>query len=161
MKIQKAKGDAAENELLEYLHSVGIDAELNLIYSLRYDYDIIARNVNHSTLKDEVLTFECKHDSMASRTGNIAIEYHNSKQDKPSGINTTSANLWAHKVDGQIWLIGTNKLREFIATNTPHKTIIGGGDENANLYLYKTYVFTNTCTKLESIKCWDDLLLLL
>jgi len=41
-------------------------------------------------------TIEIKFETTPIRTGNVAIELHNSDLDEPSGINATKANLWVH-----------------------------------------------------------------
>jgi hypothetical protein len=125
--------------------------------SLRYEYDIYATHIN----TDKELTFEVKNDVMASRTGNVAVEFHNSKQDKPSGIDRTTALFWTHKLDADIWIISVAKLREFLKKEIPHRIIIGGGDDNANLYLYKKDIFQDACTNIKDITCLNDLLSLL
>lgn len=87
---------------------------------------------------------EVKYDKMSKKTGNMAIEYWNSKQDKPSGITSTLAKFWAHIVFDKgtnvmkVYMAEVSKLREWIAKHAPLKKIKGGGDDNADLLIYKT-----------------------
>jgi len=93
------------------------------------------------TLNDDFI--EVKFDKMSKKTGNIAIEYWNSKQDKPSGITATMAKFWAHIVfdkgtdNMKVYMTEVSKLRTWIVKHAPFKKIKGGGDDNADLLIYK------------------------
>lgn len=99
------------------------------------EYDIEAKLVGRT------FTIETKFDLYESLSGNIAIEFHNPKVGKPSGINATKADLWVHVVkDGtgyQAWVARVDKLKEYIRTHKPHRVIDRGGDNNASIYLYR------------------------
>ncbi len=82
-------------------------------------------------------TIEVKYDVMGARTGNIALEFWNSKAEKPSGIVASQATLWAHIFDGGVYIVSVLDLRVFLQNNKPLRIIFSGGDNNANLYLYK------------------------
>lgn len=156
MLKSKKQGDIVEDALIEHLISIGLDAKKNLVHSLRYEYDVEVDLTfsSHGTAHKlgHRLTFECKNDVMASQTGNVAIEYHNSKKNEPSGISATKATFWVHKIDDDIWICSVDKLKQFIDTAVPVKKITSGGDKNANLYIYKIEDFTNQCKKLEEFK---------
>src|SRR6185295_17990226 len=103
MLKDKKRGDEAEEELIEFLNNniqaVGL-AGKNEDYNKRYLYDV---SMDISVCSHELvtktgstLTFEVKNDIMAKRTGNVAIEHHNCKQDKPSGLMATEAHFWCH-----------------------------------------------------------------
>jgi hypothetical protein len=82
-------------------------------------------------------TTEVKYDVMASKTGNVAIEIRNTKQNKPSGIAGTRADLWCHTLEDEVWLGNVNEIRLYIAQNKPERTIKNAGDGNATVLLYK------------------------
>ena len=83
---------------------------------------------------------ELKIDYMSARTGNIAIEFRNSKKNIPSGINITKADVWSHAyVYEDAWhcmFVKVKDLKEYINNNPPHKIIFGGGDKNSDMYIY-------------------------
>jgi hypothetical protein len=95
---------------------------------------------------------------MAVRTGNIALEYFNSKSMKPSGITATKADWWVHKIDGELWIIRVSDLLNFTKTEKPVRMISRGGDDNADLLLYQIETFTSVARKLSSITSWEELL---
>lgn len=82
---------------------------------------------------------EVKYDIYAARSGNIAIEFYNSKLGEASGIDATEADIWAHVLSDphSIWFSSVKKLKEFIKSNKPFRVITAGGDDNASMYLYK------------------------
>lgn len=152
MLKSKQCGDEAEDELIAHLQNICcLSAEKNLTHSLRYFYDVQCVCDKTEKTPESLLTFEVKHDKMASKTGNVAVEHHNSKQDKPSGIMATQAHLWCHKINGVIWVCSVSKLKEFMETTKPLKKIIGGGDKNSNMYIFKIEQFISICKKLEDL----------
>lgn len=93
-------------------------------------YDILTLN--------PVLSWEVKYDIYAAKSGNIAIEYWNSRKNKPSGLNATTATYWIHVLgENEILIAKTLDLRNVCANIEPHRKIFGGGDGNADLLLYK------------------------
>jgi len=82
-------------------------------------------------------TTEVKYDVMASKTGNVAIEIRNTRQNKPSGIAGTRADLWCHTLEDEVWLGNVNEILLYIAQNKPTRTIKNAGDGNATVLLYK------------------------
>lgn len=128
-------GNVAEEFVCSVFSEHGFDCELNKQTSELQKYDIAA------SLDDTRFTIEVKYDIMATRTGNLAVEYHNSRKDKPSGIYATTADIWAvvlsSKGEKELWISGVNALKRFIAENTPYKIIESGGDKNSNMFLYK------------------------
>lgn len=96
----------------------------------------------HDLVFDNDKHIEVKYDIMSAKTGNLAIEFFNSKKGTASGISATSAMYWAHVVlntDGtnSIYLALVSKLKEWIQNNKPLKTVTHGGDDNASLYIYE------------------------
>lgn len=137
-------GKEAETELVEFLTSKGYESSLNIDHDKRYEYDVLARRNKYT------FTFEVKNDLMATKTGNVAIEYRNSRQDKPSGIDRTTADFWCHKIDGKIYICKVKDLLKFIETNKPFKVIKSGGDSNADIYLYKKDKFLSVAVELST-----------
>jgi len=128
-------GQSGEELVIKLLNNASLPAVKNDDLEKKYDYDVI---FEYGKSKK---TIEVKFDYMAVKTGNLCIEYHNSKKDQPSGIEATKADFWCQIIlDGDnptVWITSVVKLRAFLSSTTPHKTIKSGGDKNANLYLYK------------------------
>ena len=146
-----AVGKEAENELVTYLESIGMKASINEIKELRYDYDVKASYYDDGEMDEFHTTFEVKNDKMATKTGNIAIEYYNSKQCKPSGIYVTKAKWWVHKINGIMWICEVEKLINFTKDHKADKMIVGGGDKNADLFIYRVDRFTDIFKDLRTI----------
>lgn len=115
-------------------------------------------------LDNKKFTGEVKYDLMGHRTGNIALEFWNSKQDAPSGITATKADVWFHIFEEKIWAAQTLALRMYIQNNKPDKTIFSGGDKNANLYIYKAntilssaFICLDKLTDKQIIKCLSSM----
>lgn len=131
----KHVGDKGENFVTSKLSNIGVIVEKNNEHEKRYDYDLIC--------KLGTITFYCevKFDAMASKTGNIAMETHNSKKDMPSGINITKADLWVivllEDTGLQAWAASVKDVKEFMVVAKPFKKIKSGGDKNADLSIYK------------------------
>jgi hypothetical protein len=73
---------------------------------------------------------EVKNDIMASRTGNIAIEYE--CRGKPSGIDATIADWWVQGINNVPRFIRLSVLRILCSTG---RTVIGG-DKGSNTKMY-------------------------
>lgn len=153
-----AVGKEAENELVEYLNSIGMRAIINEVHADRYDFDVKASYYDDAEMDDFHTTFEVKNDLMAKKTGNIAIEYFNSKQCKPSGIYVTKAKWWVHKIDGVLWICEVEKLINFTKTEKADKMIVGGGDKNADLFIYRVDRFTDICRDLKTMVIPEEFL---
>lgn len=142
-------GSDGESFITNIFHNNGIECEKNSDINTKYDYDLICK------LGKKRFTCEVKFDMMAVKTNNLAIEYHNSKQDKPSGLSATKANLWAHVIlDGENktgWLTSVYKLKEFCKSITPFKHIKSGGDKNANLLIYQCDTILPIFTRIEML----------
>ena len=145
-------GDIAEQELIDYLNQIGMQAEKNTDKNLRLDFDVVAR------YNGQILTFEVKNDAMASKTGNMCIEYHNTKKDTASGLHATKADWWVHKLENTLWIIRVSELKVFTLNEKPDKHIKSGGDKNANLFIYKMERFTSIAKDLSTILKPEDLL---
>jgi hypothetical protein len=133
MSIQKdlRTGDDGEQKVIALLKKSGWDAAKNVDKATRSFYDIEVQG------KRAAFTLEVKNDIYALKSGNIAVEFFNSKSQKPSGITITKANLWVFVVGEAIWVTHTDTLRTFINDTKPHRIVYSGGDSNADLMLYK------------------------
>jgi len=130
-----AIGNTGERFVLQEFSSKNIQAvKYDGINKQSHDLDCV--------LGKKKFKVEVKYDVMAQKTDNIAIEFYNIKQKKPSGIDATKANIWAHVLaDGSnltLWLASVKGFKAFIKTNKPFRTIECAGDDNASLYLYRT-----------------------
>jgi hypothetical protein len=126
----RALGDKAESYIANILKGIGCDVEFNKTV----EYDLKCK------LGRKKFTGEVKFDYMAQKTGNIALEYYNPKQDKCSGISQTSADLWFTVLldDGNMvaWAAKTSDIRSLIENKQPVKDIVGG-DGNSAMKIYK------------------------
>lgn len=132
---KNSTGTKGEKLVCELFTANGISCEKEPDKKLRYDHDLIAK------IDDIDFTIEVKFDMMARFTGNIAMEYRNSKKDSPSGIAVTKADLWMillSTTEGpQIYAASVSAVKQFMATTEPFKKIQSGGDGNADIFLYK------------------------
>ena len=129
------KGKKGEKIAKEVLEEFGVKCELNEDYEKRYDYDLSCK------VGRKKFSVEVKFDDRSSSTGNIYIEYHNSRADKPSGVAVTKADLWIHVLpDGTginaVWITPVSSLRRFMKEVEPHKKVSFGGDRNSAGYVY-------------------------
>lgn len=99
------------------------------------DCDLIVEN------KNKILKFELKHDIMAEKTNNIAIEFES--RGKPSGINRTKADFYLIKFGNTdtIYLISVDRIKELIESKKYFR-IVSGGDEESNTKMYLFNVIT-------------------
>lgn len=132
-------GRSGEKYTLQLLQKNGFNAIFNTDKNTQSYYDII---ITISPRKK--IFIENKFDMMHQITGNLAIEFHNPASNKPSGLNITKADIWSYMLMDEgnptIWFANVPKLKNFIQTVKPFKTIQKGGDGNASLYLYSASV---------------------
>lgn len=128
-------GTHGEKFVQQLFEKAGIECAKNNDTDTRLEHDLVCK------IGRTKFTCEVKFDVMAQRTGNIAIEYHNTKKDTPSGLNATKANIWAHLIyddsNKVVFVTSVAKLRDFCSKNTPKRVIKNGGDKNANLLLFE------------------------
>ena len=122
-------GQQAEQEAIEKLKvhfSITDDADFEIYNKTEYDIKIISKN----------LTFEVKNDLMATKTGNVAIEYE--CRGNVSGINATEADFWLQKYNNKFHMVETSKLKDEILTkrNFDRDFSSGGGDAGSNTKMY-------------------------
>lgn len=127
-----AIGNNGEKILLDYLNSIQIECGKNTD-DAKHEYDVWCK------LDGFTWTFEVKADVMSMRTGNLAIEFFNSRQKKPSGISATKADFWVltfgHEMEG-LWITKVEMLRDYLSAHKPKKKMHGIGDGNADIMLY-------------------------
>lgn len=97
-------------------------------------------------------TIEVKEDLYSAKSGNVAIEYWNSKSNKPSGITITKANIWCHIIAGEPFIIKTKTLKDFIDKVKPKRMLTGVGDGNADIMLYDCEVLKAVMVPLDNIR---------
>lgn len=143
------KGGIGERFVIQLFTEAGIEAVKNQDLTQKYDNDLLCK------IGNKKFTCEVKYDWLADKTGNLAIEHHNSKQDKPSGISVTKADLWVHVIrDGEnntAWVTTVANLKKFVETKEPFKKIVAGGDKNSNMYLYRVDDILPTFVKIDAM----------
>jgi hypothetical protein len=93
-----------------------------------------------------VYRVEVKRDWMESKTGRLAIEYHNPKLNKPSGILATEADFWIVVLDKpqRIFATTVSRLKLYCSTHKAERDLLGG-DNNAMLWLYNSAMILDEC----------------
>lgn len=128
------RGGGAQSLVIELLNKCGFNSiPVNGRGPDRSFWDI-------TTTGNEIqFTTEIKFDEYEARSGNIAIETHNPRLGKPSGLGITKAFFWAHVLsDGAVWLTQVDRLKIYVEETEPKRTIGAGGDGNATLLLYQS-----------------------
>ena len=131
MRKDLAIGKVGEDSVIKALRRAKLSAKRNSKKENRSYYDI------ESEIGNVPFTVEVKNDLYASKSGNIAIEIHNPRSNKKSGLSITKSDIWAHIVDSQLWVTKTKDLKKFVKTNKPVRQVDYAGDGNANLLLFK------------------------
>jgi len=76
-------------------------------------------------------TVEVKRDYIASRTGNLFVEF--SSRGKPSGLATTRADFWAFILDGErVVIVPTQFLQQVARQAYSEGRTVRGGDNNTS-----------------------------
>jgi hypothetical protein len=154
------KGDRAERDVVQLFANASIVIERNRARDLK---KLILWDLKGS-LADREFTIEVKYDLMEAKTGNIAVEYYNVRQCKPSGIMATEADLWIFVLQKprSVWICRTAALLAYFDTAKPHRNIACGGDDNAAMKLYRRKVlFEAVPFHRVDLLSGDDLLSLL
>lgn len=140
-------GKEGEELVKQTLEELGFECWLNEDKNELLYYDL---EIKHPLLDAKL---EIKNDLYATKSGNIAIEYYNCKSKKSSGISATKADYWVHIIDGNPVICSVNSLKEFIFNTKPYKNILAGGDNNANMYLYRIKDILPIFKPLKEILC--------
>jgi len=121
---QLNQGHKYELESLKYLDYDTYEHDKQ--YRKEYDLIIIKG--------DKRIKIEVKSDRMASKTGNLAIEYECNKQ--PSGINATEADYWIYfivnKDNEECYKIPIEDLRDLVKNC---RKVSGGDGMRSRMYL--------------------------
>ena len=123
-------GAKCEDKVIALLENAGLACEKSQtkdpLFDIKAQYGL------------QTVFFEVKYDYLSSKTGNIAIEYHNPKSNKPSGVNITMADFWVICLGTplEIWMTDVYTLKDYLNNNKAKKIIDVAGDYNASLYLY-------------------------
>ncbi len=127
-------GDRGENVFASVLEGAGLETERNpgADHAARALYDVAGE------IDGRWFTAEVKHDLYEAKSGNVAIEYHNSRSDKPSGILATEADLWVFVLaDASVWVANTRDLRDYFQMTPGLRDLPKAGDGNASIRLYR------------------------
>jgi hypothetical protein len=100
-----------------------------------YDYDFIIDDIK----------YECKYDKLASKTGNICIEFECNS--KPSGISTTQSKYYIIKTNDNIYKIKVKKIKKIIDNNN-FKIVNGGDGYRSKMYLIDKSYFEKYIYKI-------------
>ena len=134
-----------ELDTLEYVYkAIPKDFQIFKLDGKFLHYDLVMV----SNLTGSITTLEIKTDRMASKTGNITIEYQCNNY--LSGISTSKANVWIYQIEHkniiqQLWILKSD-LIDYIEKYSPKK-ISGGDKKSAKMYLINLKHFINN-TKL-------------
>lgn len=115
-------------------------------------YDIAC--YHYGTFKKR-FTIEVKNDIYAASSGNMAIEVFNCRQNKPSGVLATKADLWCHVMQDEIWMVNATTLLSHILKHRPKRIIGSAGDGNAVIWLYGVKVLTKIFTRIDNLDADD------
>jgi hypothetical protein len=105
----------------------------------------------------ERVTLEVKLDATEAETGNVAVEYHNPKADRPSGLLATTADVWVFVLlDGSVWAAAVPALRAvfLLGSRGPGfvKTARRCGDGNSDARIYRRReLFAAAFTRLDHL----------
>jgi hypothetical protein len=115
------------------------------VETLKYlDYDSFSFNDNNAydiaIIKDDKKTFiEVKSEKLASKTGNICVEYY--CRGKPSGISVTKAEYYfiyvvISDVKYRVFKVPTNDIKEMIKNKLFIRECNGGDNMASKMYLF-------------------------
>lgn len=124
-------GDFAEGLVLDLFESVRLPCIKNEDRSTLTHYDLMCPDFK----------VEVKYDKYSVKSGNLVVEIHNTKSDKPSGLMATIAELWCYVLPTtqghhEIWMGGVDALKDFVERNQPDRHLTKAGDNNSEIYLY-------------------------
>lgn len=126
------EGEMAEFWLMGLLANADFNCDKNVDKKTRKYWDIECSN-DQCRFKIEV-----KYDRKCAETGNFAIEVHNPKANRPTGLSVTKSELWSHVLsENEILITSVSNLKSFIKKTEPKKIIQFGGDGNAQLWIYR------------------------
>ncbi|GAA4326110.1 hypothetical protein [Flaviaesturariibacter amylovorans] len=138
-----------ENEFGSKLRSKGYKVTV-VGYMETTPYDVAA--INPKT--NRTTTFEVKYDKMASKTGNIAVEYckiRDEEESTPTGISTTQADYWVFSFPGDptFYTVPTTTLKSLISERKYMRTVSGGDNYWSRMYLFPKQTITSNATQVK------------
>ena len=141
-KQDLVEGQKVEREVAEKLSQRDGFSEVEIMEGNVKEIDIKAN------YKGRVFTFEVKYDQMASKTGNIAVEYET--RQCASGLSVTKADYWVYKINDSHYVLKTEKLKRKLYQQKRFKRKVIGGDAGSNtkMFLVEMERFISWCTKL-------------
>jgi hypothetical protein len=149
------KGIRAEKIVLKLFNGCGIKTvpvDANGPHRDFWDLESTFSLGNHDQIW---FTTEVKYDIYEATSNNIAIEVENSELDKPSGLEKTRANLWAHVLCDSIWITTTKKLRWYVKCHKPIAEVKQGGDKNAHIKLYQScQILPDVFSRIDNQDLW-------
>lgn len=127
-----AIGEMAEKEVCKILEKAGMESTKNKDRST--DISVLIGN--------RIFYGEVKFDILAYKTGNMAVEYANSRTGMPSGILSTTSDFWFAVLGDigkkmEVWICSTEALKNHFQQNKGYKDVEGAGDGNATIRLFR------------------------
>ena len=130
-------GKAGESLARKKMESLGIKTA-----------DADGREADFYIVIDNYKKFSCevKYDLYAEKSGNLAIEYFNTKICKPSGIDSTLCHFWIHVLSpDEVYFSTVENLKKFVKSTKPFRDITSGGDQNSAMFLYRKETICGPC----------------
>jgi len=115
-----------------------------------WDFAFLYEQLNLAKIEYKI---EVKNDIMEQETGNIAIEYYNTKLCKSSGIDATIANFWVYVLENPktAWISSVKLIKEYIKNNLPIKDVCGG-DDNSQMKIYpREQIFSAIFNRIDNL----------
>lgn len=147
-------GRVGEDFVRELMDAAAIENSRNCAESLE---ELTGWDIK-CTLFDLPFTIEVKFDAMEAKTGNIAVEYHNSALNKPSGIMATTSALWLIVLQKPMtaWVCNSDELRAHLTHGKCLRDIRCAGDGNASLKLYRRReLFEELFCRIDELSPWE------
>lgn len=145
-------GNRGEKYIQSLFENCGITCEKMPGNHIEYDFKCKLGKKN--------FTAEVKYDWLAQKTGNIAIEFHNTKKDSPSGINATTADVWITLIeDGNnitAWLTKTSELKNYFEKKDGR--IVHGGDDNSSMKLFRQEEIFSISKRIDNLGSVNEIL---
>lgn len=142
-------GKIGEAYVASILIGAGISVEMNRKKDKMKYYDLLC------SYNGVDFTCEIKFDKKFQVTGNIVIEYKNTRKNEPSGIAISKADLWFIVLcfDGKLtaWCTPLSLLKRFVSSNVPVRVVKNGGDDNSSFYLYKFSDISSILTRVDGL----------
>lgn len=147
-------GRDGEEVVKELLNWAGVTTSFNE----SKDHESLKKHDLVCELHGVRFSIEVKNDRMEATTGNLAIEYFNPKTNKPSGVSTTTSDLWVVVLGSGVWVCKTDDLKAYFSSNLPVRVVKRGGDGNASLKLFKSdEILPTIFTQIDLLPPWEIL----